>query len=258
LSTDINLVDGLTHRVSIYVLDWDSSARVETLDIVDAATGAVLDTRTASGFAGGQYFVWNLKGHVLLRITRTAGGNYSVFSALFFDPSTAGPVQPGGSTAVSFVGTDAATRGTWKGTYGSRGYSIANDALALPAYAAVQQSGSASYTWLGSTSDTRALMKGASADRIAATWYGSVMTTDINFIDGLTHRVAIYLVDWDGNGRAETIDVLDPATGAVLDTRPASGFTNGQYLVWTVKGRVQLRITRTAGYNAVCSGLFFD
>jgi len=203
--------------------------------------------------------VWNLKGHVLLRITRTSGGNYSVFSALFFDPSTAAPAPPpAGPTAVSFVGTDAATRGTWKGTYGSQGYSIANDALALPAYAAVQQSGTGSYTWAPSTADTRALMKGAAADRIASTWYGSVMTTDINFVDGLTHRVALYLLDWDGNGRAETIDVLDAATGGVLDTRPATGFGNGQYLVWSVKGHVQLRVTRTAGANAVCSGLFFD
>ena len=36
---------------------------------------------------------------------------------------------------------------------------------------------------------------------------------------------------WDSGGaRAERIDVLDAATGAVLDTRTISNFSKGQYL----------------------------
>jgi hypothetical protein len=68
----------------------------------------------------------------------------------------------------------------------------------------------------------------------------------------------VYAVDWDQNGRAETVDVLDATSGAVLDHRSLSGFVNGAYLSWTVNGHVQLRVTQTTGPNAVVSGLFFD
>jgi hypothetical protein len=37
-----------------------------------------------SNFTAGQYLVWNLSGHVKLRITRTGGLN-AVISGLFFD-----------------------------------------------------------------------------------------------------------------------------------------------------------------------------
>jgi hypothetical protein len=69
--------------------------------------------------------------------------------------------------------------------------------------------------------------------------------------------MSLYALDADISGRAERIDVIDPTTGTVLDTRSISSFTNGEYLTWNLKGHVQLRVTSTAGPNAVISGLFF-
>ena len=40
--------------------------------------------------------------------------------------------------AATFIRTDTATQGTWKGVYGAEGYAIANDATAIrlmPKYA---------------------------------------------------------------------------------------------------------------------------
>jgi hypothetical protein len=54
------------------------------VEIRDATTGALLDSRTMSGFRTGQYLVWNLRGHVTMRVTRSAGPN-AVVSAVFFD-----------------------------------------------------------------------------------------------------------------------------------------------------------------------------
>ena len=66
------------------------------------------------------------------------------------------------------------------------------------------------------------------------------------------------MVDWDGAmTRAERIDVVDAATGAVLDSRAVSGFSGGKYLVWTVKGHVRIQVVRTGGANAVVSAVFF-
>jgi hypothetical protein len=70
--------------------------------------------------------------------------------------------------------------------------------------------------------------------------------------------VSLYALDADLSGRAERIDVIDPTTGTVLDTRSISSFQNGEYLTWDIKGHVQFRVTSTAGPNAVISGIFFE
>jgi hypothetical protein len=84
MTMDINLTDGNQHQVALYCLDWDTAGtRAERIDVLDAVTNAVLDTRTISAFQGGQYVVWNLKGHVKLKITLSGGAN-AVVSGLFF------------------------------------------------------------------------------------------------------------------------------------------------------------------------------
>ena len=249
-TVDINLNDGNIHRFGAYFLDWDSNTRSERIDVVDAATGTVLNTQTVSAFHNGAYLVWNISGHVQLRITKLGGAN-AVLSGVFFGNGTP-------NTSASFVTTDTTTQGTWKGTYGSDGYNVIANAVSYPSYAVVTPTGQATYTWAASTTDTRALQKAAATDRIAATWYSSSsFTVDINFNDGNIHRLSAYFLDWDSTSRSERIDVVDAATGTVLDTRSISSFHNGAYLVWNISGHVQLRITKLGGANAVLSGLFF-
>ena len=108
ISIDLNLIDGNPHLVALYVVDWDSGgARGERIHMLDASTNSVLDTRSISGFQGGQYLVWNLKGHVTLKVTRTSGAN-AVVSGIFFG------LIPVTSTAT-FLTADSASQGTWKG-----------------------------------------------------------------------------------------------------------------------------------------------
>jgi len=81
----VNLTDGNVHRFALYVVDWDNNGRVETVQIVDANTGAVLDTRNLSNFANGTYLIWNLSGHVRVNVTWTTGsGTNAVVSGVFF------------------------------------------------------------------------------------------------------------------------------------------------------------------------------
>ena len=61
---------------------------------------------------------------------------------------------------------------------------------------------------------------------------------------------------FDNAARSEKVEVLDSG-GTVLDTRTLSNFTGGQYLVWTLGGRVTLRVTNVSGANAVIGGIFF-
>jgi hypothetical protein len=247
-SFDVNLTDGKAHQVSLYLLDFDSNARSETVAILDAASGASLDSRSASSFHGGEYLAWNLTGHVTIRVTRQGGANAAVSGLFFGVPAV---------TSVQFLTSDSTTQGSWIGHYGKDGTLLAGTSNSGPAYAVVTMAGQTSYVWAASTTDTRALQNGST--RIAATWYTpTTYTIDIKLTDQQTHTISVYGLDWDSTTRAETITVRDAATGATLDSRSLSNFHSGQYLSWSMSGHVILSITMTGGFNAVLSGLFFN
>lgn len=166
---------------------------------------------------------------------------------------------PGGGSTASFVSGDSTTEGNWQGNYGSDAYLIANSTQKTPSYAVIKSANANLYTWASQTSDKRALQ--ISAGRIASAWYTNtnhVMTFDINVTDGQSHNISLYLLDWDAKGRAETVQVQDAVSSAVLDSRTAAGFSNGIYFVWTISGHVRIVVTATAGPNGVVSGFFFD
>jgi hypothetical protein len=257
LSIDLRFNDASIHQAALYLLDWDSygGGRSERVDILDA-NGTLLDSRSVSGFANGQYLVWNLSGHVIVRITNLNGISNAVLSGLLF---AGGPPQASGT--ASFVKTDATTSGTWQGVYGADGASIINDSANYPAYVTVTPAGNSVYTWAASTSDARGMQKGSSpTDRIAACWYSwDSFSIDLRFNDTSTHQVALYLLDWDSylGGRSERVDILD-GNNTLLDSRSVSGFANGKYLVWNLSGHVIVRFTNlNASSNAVVSGLLF-
>jgi RHS repeat-associated protein len=88
---DVNLTDGQEHQVALYGLDWDgNNVRAMRVEVLNAATNAVLDGRDMSAYSAGQYVVWRLRGHVKLKVIYTgpAGLNATV-SGLFFDPANA-------------------------------------------------------------------------------------------------------------------------------------------------------------------------
>ena len=193
-------------------------------------------------------------------ITASQAGNSNYFAApnvpQTFNITTSGG---GGGTAVTFLRSDSTTQGNWRGVYGSQGYNIVNEGASLPVYAQVSVGGALTYTWVNSTSDVRALQRPSASDRIASCWYADVnFTYDVNFTDGLSHQLALYALDWDFRSRVELIEVLDAVSGTVLDSRTISGFSGGQYLLWTVRGHVIVRVTSISGYETVTSGLFFD
>jgi subtilisin family serine protease len=258
-SIDLRFNDASTHQVAVYLVDWDNyGPRSERVDILDA-NNVLLDSRTVSGFGSGQYLVWNLGGHVTVRITNLNGNANAVISGLLFGAGGTITAPPPTGTAA-FVKTDASTSGTWKGIYGADGYNVINDTANYPAYVTATPSGNASYIWAPSTTDTRGLQKASSTtDRMAACWYSpGAFSIDLQFHDTSTHQVALYLVDWDSNGaRSERVDILD-ANNVLLDSRSVSSFGNGQYLVWNLSGHVTVRMTNLNGsVNAVVSGLLF-
>jgi len=253
IALDLNVAGGAARRVAVYAADYDNSGRQQRFDVVDAATGAVLDSRTLSAFGGGQYLVWSVLGHVVVRVTALAGPN-AVVSGVFVG-GTAGGGSGAGGTA-SYVRLDGSTQGSWKGVYGASGYAIAADVTSLPAGYVATPTGASSWTWAASTGDGRALQRAAS-DRVMAAWYGGSFSFDVTVPGTEPQQVALYAADYDNAGRQQRLEILDGASGAVLDTRTLTAFGGGQYVVWSVLGHVTIQVTSVAGPNAVVSGLFF-
>lgn len=176
------------------------------------------------------------------------------------NPSPTPTPTPSPSAVVSFVQADSTTKGNWKNNYGGDGFNTVNDIATYPSYAQVSVSGYASPTWAASTTDTRALQKDLAADRIAARWESSgssFFTIDLNITDGQSHQVALYSLDWDGTNRSQRVDIMDWASGALLDSQSISQFNGGKYLVWNVKGHVRITVNKTGAKTAVVSGLYF-
>lgn len=341
-SIDMRITDGAKHRVSFYLLDWDVSGRVETVQLLDGDTGAILNAQNVSSFAGGVYLTWDIGGHVKFNIIPSAGN--AVISGIFFGAASSAPppavvatptISPNGGTFTTaqsvtladatsgaeirytlngtdptststlysgpftlsatttvkakafktgmtassiatanftiaagggstsgpgwvFAGTDTAHKGNWIGLYGSQGYNVIGYGASYPAYAQINASGKQDWLWDSAPTDTRALqVPPTGSRRVAGCWYSATsMTIDVNLTDGVAHEVAIYLCDWDNSSRAEIVELLDGVTGAVLHSQSIVRFAGGIYIDYNLKGHFKLRVTKSAGVNAVVNGLF--
>ena len=84
LNINVNILDRSARVIALYLLDWDTSSRTQTVTITDLNTNTVLDTRIFSNFHNGQYASWNIKGNVVITVT-PSGFNSPVVSGIFFN-----------------------------------------------------------------------------------------------------------------------------------------------------------------------------
>ena len=109
---DVNLTDSQAHDLTLYAVDFGGQDLNEEIQVVNAATGTVMATKTLWSFEEGVYLQWVVSGNVLIKVTNLSGPA-AVLSGLFFDPPT---------TAATYLsGEDGTTEGNWIGTYGSQG-----------------------------------------------------------------------------------------------------------------------------------------
>ena len=110
-TVDVDLTDGQSHNLELYLLDYDTTSRSEQIVFSDANTHAVLSTQSVSSFHSGVYMNYTISGNVLITITKTGGAN-AVLSGLFFDPTTTGPavVRAGNRTGGLVDATGVSTR----------------------------------------------------------------------------------------------------------------------------------------------------
>jgi subtilisin family serine protease len=249
----LNFTDGAAHRVSFYFVDYERAGRQQLLEFYDNISGKLLASEAIANFENGRYSTWNLQGNIRAKLTRIAGPN-CVLSALFFDSVTSN------TGTGPFVSADSTTSGTWKGVYGTQGgLAYPYGYFVPPSYAQLSAYKNYGLLWSASTTDLRAVQKPSGTDRIAGAW-NSVddFYFNLRFNDTATHRVSFYFVDYDRAGRQQKLEIIDMATGKVLDTRLISNFENGVYYTYNLSGNIRAKVTRLAGPNCVMSTILFD
>jgi hypothetical protein len=117
---NVKITDGKAHNFTLYALDFDSNARSEIIQVENAATGAVLDTRTISSFHNGVYLTWTISGNINFVVTAVSSN--AVIAGYFFDPAPAGATGP-----ATFVGMNTTNLGNWRGTAAGGGFGGAID-----------------------------------------------------------------------------------------------------------------------------------
>jgi hypothetical protein len=172
---------------------------------------------------------------------------------------TVSNVVPSGAT-VTFLGTDTSTRGDWKGVYGQDGNLIVQNSSQYASYAGYASRNLGTYLYQFYSSDPRALIKQVfqfqPTERIAAYAYAGSTPgeMDMQTSDNQPHRVAFYFCDYLNAGHMMTVQVVDRATGNILDTRSLTSYTNGLYLVYTYQGPVTFRfINNRTGINTLAT-----
>jgi subtilisin family serine protease len=159
-----------------------------------------------------------------------------------------------------FVATNTVRQGSWTNFYGSQGAYVVGESTSFPSFVTVTQSGG-SPVILADTTKNLAAPERVSDPTTRISAYEAAASSEsisLDFTDGQSHQVELYLADLDNKKRVETASIIDTATGAVLNAQTVGAFTKGQYLTWSLQGNVTIRLTADAGPSVVYSGLFFD
>jgi hypothetical protein len=110
------------------------------------------------------------------------------------------------------------------------------------------------YVWASGTTDVRALENSTATSRNAATYYdSSQIQVQLTFSSAYTGNLELYAVDWDLQGRSESITVNG-------QTATLSNFGQGDWVTYalTQANSVTITVANIGSVNAVLSGIFLN
>ena len=231
-------------NLHLYALDWDTTARREIITV--NGQSAVLGE-----FNNGAWVSFPISvaagGTVTITVDRTAGPN-AVLSGIFLGDAGAPPAMT----------VSSPPQGNWVGTYGKTEYDLlafngSSDETSLSNASVSIEQGSR-WQWSPSTTEERALQNPSKSTRVAATLYDSnQIKLSLSFTAAYSGNLELYALDWD-SARREMISVNGQS--AVL----SSEFNEGAWVSFPINvaagGTVTIIVDRTAGANAVLSGIF--
>jgi phosphodiesterase/alkaline phosphatase D-like protein len=173
------------------------------------------------------------------------------------------PSNVASATTPAGLAYTQSPQGSWVGVYGADGYALADwngsgDLVSLPQSTLVLDQGNR-YQWSSGTTAAQALQSPDATTRRAATFYdGNQIAFHLTFTTAYSGTLHLYVVDWDAIGRRETVTVND-GSGA-RSANISTDFSQGAWINVPINvaagGTVTVSVTRTAGLNAVLSGIF--
>jgi hypothetical protein len=86
---DIECSGSVSQDISLYLMDWERTGRWTVVDVIDAKTRKLIDSRNITRFGSGVYLNYRISGRVQIRLTNVYTDRYTssadaTFSALFF------------------------------------------------------------------------------------------------------------------------------------------------------------------------------
>jgi hypothetical protein len=250
INLQLNFTAAYTGNLRLYAVDWDSTARRESIVVNDGSGPQTVSL--SSEFHNGAWISIPISvvagGNVTVTVTRLAGVN-AVLSGIFLGDEGPPPAVPSSSSP----------QGNWVGVYGSAGYLLPDwsgtqDLSDLPGVTAALLEGSR-YRWASNTTEARALTDPGDSTRVAGAYTGKTqIRLQLSFKSAYTGSLELYALDWDKQGRREMVSVRGET--ALL----SSDFSQGAWVSFPISvpagGTVSIVVDRTAGINAVLSGVF--
>ncbi len=253
IKLQLNFENAYSGNLHLYAVDWDSPARREAITVEDGTGPRTVLLNAEFSKGAWTSFPVNVpaKGSVTITVNREAGAN-AVLSGVFLGEA---------GTPPSTTGQEL-SEGGWVGSFGSAGYDLAGwdgangDVSYIPHDTVTLVQGSR-YQWAQNTTDVRALSEPGQLTRNAAAYYDpNQVQVRLSFEKAFTGNLHLYALDWDSTARRETISV----NGQTTDL--STSFNLGTWVSFPIEvaagGTVTITVDRTAGANAVLSGMFLD
>jgi subtilisin family serine protease len=253
-------VTGGERQVSFYTAQTARSSRIQRFQVINPANGQVVAQQDVTLSKSGAYVTFSLTGNNIVRVHTLGGGAASVAGIFFNSVNTfAAPT----ATSGYFLDSNKTLGGKWRGQYGQNGQFVVGASTSFPSFVSSTPT---------PTNGTFAIINPNTRNPAAPTnpnlvtgggivgYLQTTSTTDlpININDGSTRRLTVYATDFDRKNRVQRLELIDPATGAVLSSQVVRQFQKGVYVSWSVSGNVTLRMTRLDGPSAVLSAIYFD
>jgi hypothetical protein len=236
-------------ELHLYAIDWDTTARRETIT-VNGQTAELSSSFHEGAWVSFPIDVAAPGGTVTITVDRTAGLN-AVLSGIFLGEAGAPPALP----------VSSAPQGNWVGSFGSAGYALAawNGTTDLTSLtnASLSLTRGSRFQWAPATIDERALESPTKTTRVAATYFAPAeIVAQLNFTAAYSGNIELYALDWDSTARREIVSVGDES--AVL----SGEFHHGAWVSFPISvaagGTIPIVVDRSAGVNAVLSGIFLN
>jgi hypothetical protein len=251
IKVQLGFTTAYSGNLHLYAVDWDSSGRRETVTVNDGSGPRAI--AIASDFSKGAWVSFPVNvaagASVSIAVQDNAGPNAVLAGVFLGDAGT--PPATGGQEL---------SEGGWVGGVGAAGYDLAGwdgptGDVAYTPNAAVSLVQGTRYQWAVNTTDPRALSEPGTLTRNAAGYYdANQIQVKLSFAAAYSGSLHTYAVDWDSTVRRETISVNGQT--AVL----SSSFNKGAWVAFPISvaagGTVTVTVDRTAGPNAVLSGIF--